>query len=251
MNIPIERIITSIVLIILLVIIGIINNTYLTLSIVAVITITAMYEAQKLFFAKNEKIFYFLSVLSIFSVFTNPLFIGTVGILSVAGYIAFYKKNINEISVAIYPFLPLILLEMLYLKGSMSILIWLVVIISLSDSSAYIIGKNFGKKFINSGFSASSPNKTWEGVIGGIVTGSIIGSFVGLMFYNFLTAFIISLLVSVAGIFGDLFESFLKRRAGVKDSGKILPGHGGILDRIDGYLFGAPLMLALVLAMAN
>jgi phosphatidate cytidylyltransferase len=60
---------------------------------------------------------------------------------------------------------------------------------------------------------------------------------------------VISFGVSIASIFGDLFESYLKRKANVKDSGNILPGHGGVLDRIDGYLFGAPLMWAIIQAM--
>jgi phosphatidate cytidylyltransferase len=60
------------------------------------------------------------------------------------------------------------------------------------------------------------------------------------------TALAVSLAVAVVSVFGDLFESFLKRRAGVKDSGSILPGHGGALDRIDGYLFGAIIMVVLL-----
>ena len=246
-----QRLITSIVLILFLIVVGIINNVYLTNLVISIISILAMYEAKNLFFLKNEKIFYFLSFMSILAIFVNPIFIGILGIIIVASYIAFYKEDINLISIALYPFLPLMFLEDLYLKLGMKGIFWLIVIIALTDSMAYVIGKNLGHKFISKGFSITSPNKTWEGVIGGIISGSIIGTFVGLMFFDFLTSLFISFAVSIASVFGDLFESFLKRNAGVKDSGNILPGHGGILDRIDGYLFGAPLMWAIIFAIGN
>ena len=246
-----ERLVTSVVLIAFLVVVGIINNIFLTNLIIALITIAAIYEAKRLFYIKDERIFYFLWVLSILAIFINPFLIGVVGVLAIAGYVAYYQKDMNLISISIYPFLPMMLLEELYLKGDMKAIFWLIVIIALTDSMAYVIGKNFGGRFINAKFSPTSPNKTYEGVIGGILSGSIIGAFAGLMFFDFFTSFIISLSVSIASVFGDLFESFLKRRAGVKDSGNILPGHGGILDRIDGYLFGAPLMLAIICALGN
>jgi len=251
MNISKERLVTSIVLVAFLLIIGLINNIYLTLLVISVIAIIGMYEAKKIFFVKDDFLFYFLSVLAVFWVFVNPLFIGILGVLAVAGHVAFYQKDIDNISIALYPFLPLSLLGMLYLKGGMGILAWLIVIVAVTDSFAYVIGKNFGKKFINSGFSQTSPNKTWEGVIGGILAGSVIGSIVGLYFYNFGMSLIISFLVSIFSVLGDLFESFLKRRAGIKDSGNILPGHGGVLDRIDGYLFAAPIMYALIFAIGQ
>ena len=246
-----QRLITSVFLVVFLIIVGVINNPYLTKLTISFIAIAGMFEAKKLFSLNDEKVFYFLSLLSIAAVFVNPLFIGVLGVLSVGGYIAYYQKDINLISIAFYPFLALMILEMLYISKGMGALGWLIVIIALTDSMAYVIGKNFGKKFINRSFCITSPNKTWEGVLGGILSGSIAGGFVGMMFYSFLGAFLISLFVSVTSVFGDLFESYLKRKAGVKDSGNILPGHGGILDRIDGYLFGAPLMWAMILAMGS
>ncbi|WP_457561120.1 phosphatidate cytidylyltransferase [Caminibacter sp.] len=243
-----ERLITSIVLVAVLLVIGLIDNIYLTGLLIAIIAILGMFEAKKLFNVE-ENIFYFLSFLAVFSIFINPLLVGIVGVLAVAGYVAFYQKDINLVSIALYPFFPLMLLYALYLKTSMGFIGWMIVIIAATDSFAYLIGKNFKGQFIEKGFSPTSPNKSWEGVIGGVVSGSILGAIVGLAFFNFFEAFVISLSVSIASVFGDLFESYLKRRAGVKDSGNILPGHGGVLDRIDGYLFGAPLLFAIVYAL--
>jgi len=246
-----ERLITSIVLIVFLLIVGIINNLYLTNLIISIITIVGMYEAKKLFNIEDEKILYFLGFLSVLAIFVNPLLIGIVGVLSLGGYIAYYQKDIKLISLSFYPFLALMILEELYIKAGMKSLFWLIVIIALTDSAAYVIGKNFAKKFISQGFSPVSPNKSWEGVIGGVAVGSVIGGLVGVMFFDYFTSFLVSFCVSIAGVFGDLFESFLKRRAGVKDSGNILPGHGGVLDRIDGYLFGAPLLFAIMFALGS
>jgi len=108
--------------------------------------------------------------------------------------------------------------------------------VALTDVGAYYTGKKFGKR----GFSPTSPNKTLKG-LWSLFFGTLAGAILILIkmdiniFISILTAFI----TSIASIFGDLFESYLKREAGVKDSGTILPGHGGVLDRIDGYLFGS------------
>ena len=111
----------------------------------------------------------------------------------------------------------------------------------INDTMAYIVGSLVGKTPL----AAISPKKTWEGTIGGIIlciTVVTIGSsFVPvLQDFHFVHWLLISLIASVMGTFGDLLESKLKRMAGVKDSGTILPGHGGFLDRFDSLLIATP-----------
>ena len=124
-------------------------------------------------------------------------------------------------------------------------MLWLLVIVAGADIGAYFVGKTIGK----TKFCETSPNKTVEGVAGGLVVATILGIIFALDNISLLGSIIISLVVALASIFGDLFESFLKREAGVKDSGDILPGHGGILDRTDGYLFGGVIMLVILRAV--
>ncbi|MEO3704402.1 phosphatidate cytidylyltransferase [Trichormus azollae] len=110
-----------------------------------------------------------------------------------------------------------------------------------ADIGAYIIGKFFGKTRL----SDISPKKTVEGAVFGI-TASVIVALAGAYFLdlpNYLvTGLALGLLIGIASLLGDLTESMLKRDAGVKDSGQLIPGHGGILDRTDSYIFTAPLV---------
>lgn len=109
-----------------------------------------------------------------------------------------------------------------------------------SDTFAYFIGSRFGK---NKLCPALSPGKTREGAIGGVV-GSIITvvSFGQMLGLNVLYGFIIGLIIGIVAPLGDLTESALKRFAGVKDSGNLLPGHGGVLDRFDSIMFSVPVV---------
>lgn len=114
-------------------------------------------------------------------------------------------------------------------------------IVWLTDSGAYMIGRKLGKHKLTK----ISPNKTWEGSIGGTVVAVIAAAVYTYFFpqaYSWPVMIIISIVLSVAGQFGDLIESGLKRFYKVKDSGNVLPGHGGILDRFDSMLIVLPLM---------
>jgi phosphatidate cytidylyltransferase len=122
-------------------------------------------------------------------------------------------------------------------NSDLNLTIPLLIIFSLwvSDTMAYLVGSLIGKTPLSS----ISPKKTWEGTVGGIILAIIVMSsiayFTGRLSVQH-TA-IIATLTSVSGTYGDLFESKLKRMAGVKDSGRIMPGHGGFLDRFDSLLF--------------
>ena len=108
-----------------------------------------------------------------------------------------------------------------------------------NDTFAYLTGMLFGKhKFVPK----ISPKKTWEGVVGGIVMTMMLAFFAGkyLEIFSRFEWIILAFIVSVFAIMGDLFESKLKRHYNVKDSGNIMPGHGGLLDRFDAFLFVIP-----------
>jgi phosphatidate cytidylyltransferase len=130
-----------------------------------------------------------------------------------------------------------------------NIILWLFFVVWSTDIFAYFIGKNLGgPKLIPS----ISPNKTWSGLIGGMVSAAIIGLLSTLMFEGGILFFMItSALLAVIAQIGDLFESKVKRIFGVKDSGTIIPGHGGILDRIDGLMFAAPAVFLIYCLFKN
>ncbi|MEO5948088.1 MAG: phosphatidate cytidylyltransferase [Chitinophagaceae bacterium] len=121
--------------------------------------------------------------------------------------------------------------------------LFVIVCMWINDTMAYIVGSLFGKTPL----SKISPKKTWEGTIGGIILCAIVMGFVGFIcddwfvFGQSLSFWILfSLIAAITGTLGDLFESKLKRSAGVKDSGSIMPGHGGFLDRFDSLLLATP-----------
>ncbi len=136
-------------------------------------------------------------------------------------------------------FIFLILISLSSGAYSSSTIIGMFILIWTNDSFAYIIGSNFGRQKL---FESVSPKKTVEGFLGGLFFSTVVGYLLfkfadNLEFSNWL---IISVIVSVFGTIGDLIESKYKRQANVKDSGNLLPGHGGLLDRMDSAIFIAP-----------
>lgn len=115
-----------------------------------------------------------------------------------------------------------------------------------ADTAAYFAGKNFGKRPL---FPSVSPKKTWEGFAGGLAANIALGFVLEHYWHSdALPWLLVAPGVAVASVLGDLLESLLKREAQVKDSGGVLPGHGGVLDRFDGFLFSMPFVfLALLL----
>lgn len=161
------------------------------------------------------------------------------------GWEGFLSKSLIGAGLLLPAFIAMMLLAAL---GPWWLLAGLVLVWA-TDTGAYFAGRAFGKRFLAKSI---SPKKTWEGAIGGLITAII----VGFLFYAFVPefeaiSFFVWLYTMIAvvcfSIIGDLFESMLKRVAGVKDSGTLLPGHGGLLDRIDGLLAAMPVYALLIL----
>ena len=140
------------------------------------------------------------------------------------------------IALFVYLGLPFYLLLTLYQNPlTQTLALWAFGVTIIHDAAAYVIGKLFGKHLLAP---TLSPKKTWQGCAGGF--GAL------LLFMTYTTNFVlpllffVTLILSFLCVTGDLFESWLKRNAGIKDSGNLLPGHGGLLDRIDAVLFVIP-----------
>ncbi|MCF7567216.1 phosphatidate cytidylyltransferase [Sabulilitoribacter arenilitoris] len=120
-----------------------------------------------------------------------------------------------------------------------SVLLGTFILVWVNDSFAFLVGKNFGKQKL---FEKISPKKTFEGFLGGLFFSCIASYFIATFTQtlNFTNWLILSIIISVFGTLGDLIESKFKRQANVKDSGIIMPGHGGLLDRLDSIIFAAP-----------
>ncbi len=146
---------------------------------------------------------------------------------------------------AFYPVLPFVCLILLNQSQYRALLFLLFIMVYSHDTGAYCTGKLFGKHKIAP---TISPGKTWEGFFGGLLL-SYCASFIAIKYMGFNPSLIFLvffiLIINILAVLGDLFESYLKRRVHIKDSGTLLPGHGGLLDRFDSLMFAGPLIYLL------
>jgi len=188
-----------------------------------------------------------LLVIFLFLFLYPPPFVTALFVVAILIYIIFFEwqkiiaalglnKYFFPITI-IYPILPATLVAYMCTDYSYRILIFFMVfLIFANDTGGYIIGSLIGKHKLAPSI---SPKKTWEGFLGGYLFTLMMLYLI--LFFSKPTAstsflFLFSLSVSILATAGDLFESFLKRKVGIKDSGSILPGHGGLLDRFDSFL---------------
>ncbi|MBE6246498.1 MAG: hypothetical protein E7110_03680 [Bacteroidales bacterium] len=130
---------------------------------------------------------------------------------------------------------------------SMMIMLW------CTDVGAYLLGSTLGQMLGHRLFPSISPKKSWEGFFGGLVcsvAGAVILRAAGLLELTLVDAIVVGVIICIFGVLGDLVESQLKRNFGVKDSGKIMPGHGGMLDRFDGALLAFPVAIVYIIFFA-
>lgn len=158
--------------------------------------------------------------------------------------ISSYSKYIYLIGYIILPFLLITKIPFGKVGYNPKIIISIFILIWTNDTFAYIVGKSIGKRKL---FEKVSPKKTIEGFVGGVLFAVLVSYIISKYYIEIVESntfiwIITALIVSIFGTIGDLIESKFKRIAGVKDSGRIMPGHGGILDRLDSVIFATPII---------
>ncbi len=163
-------------------------------------------------------------------------------------------KHLGSLSLTILytivPFLILLKIPELNSDSDKKIILGIIILIWTSDTFAYLVGRQFGKHKL---FERISPKKTIEGFVGGVLFTLIAAYIISIYFTNtsFLQWIIISIIISIFGVIGDLIESMFKRQANIKDSSKLIPGHGGFLDRLDSIIFATPFIYGFLYITKN
>jgi len=177
--------------------------------------------------------------------------LGSIGCNLVLGI----RHNCNKLLAfwgSIYIFLPCACVVWIreYPDIGLELMLWLLIVVCMTDIGAYFFGKMIGGRRLAPKI---SPGKTWAGLFGGILCASCFGTLFVIIWFDFLVLLSpwewVGMAILIAGTaqIGDLAESWLKRQMNVKDSGTIIPGHGGLLDRLDGFMVSAPILTVAML----
>jgi len=214
-----RRTITGLIIALPLIFIIIAENYWIFLSLISIFSIAGFYEWIKNSF--RRPILWGFNLIFIYFWLSICLL---VGLLSAPSFALKEFFDLHEQSaVSVY-----------------HIILIIIVNTALFDIFAYFVGSNFGKLYISPNI---SPNKTLEGLIGGLIGNMLLGFLISYSLDISYWSVLICFVGGILAFYGDLLISFLKRDKSIKDTGNILPGHGGVLDRIDSHLLATPLML--------
>jgi phosphatidate cytidylyltransferase len=214
-----RRTITGVIIALPLIFIIIAENYWIFLSLISIFSIAGFFEWIKNSF--RQPILWGFNLIFIYFWFSICLL---VGLLSAPSFAIKEFYDLHELSaVSVYHIILIILLNT-----------------ALFDIFAYFVGSNFGKIHISPNI---SPNKTLEGLIGGLIGNILFGFLISYLLNISYWSVLICFIGGILAFYGDLFISFLKRDKSIKDTGNILPGHGGVLDRLDSHLLATPIIL--------
>ncbi len=244
---------------VLILLVSIFVSKYTFLGIFLIFGMISIYEFQKLIHLRNKRLYLiFLFLLGLLNVFQDRIYVIIPFLILTIITELYLVKDL--VTIRIIP-----MFEQRKYRTSIFYLITCIVFLTLvpnysgeyqpliiagaflitwtNDTFAYLVGKNFGKHKL---LERISPKKTIEGFIGGFLFSILAGYLIAILSHTLSIAIwlIISIIMSIFGTLGDLIQSKFKRQAGVKDSGTIMPGHGGIYDRLDSVIFASPFLYA-------
>ena len=176
------------------------------------------------------------------------IFSAVISLICFAGLREWFKNNFNKSFLGIFIIANFGLWSIFYIlmgKGNYALFGLIILNTAIYDISAYIIGSKFGRNYI---VNKISPKKTLEGLIGGVLASALYGLLMN-FYFDIKFAVLIFIFGALLAFAGDLLISYFKRQSGVKDTGDILPGHGGILDRIDSHLIATPILIIIMLTI--